>query len=260
MVLFLIYINYIIFYFNTLNYYVLFWGALFFMLYLFLIHYYFIKSKKINQDNTIKDFEIRSSMITLFWYFLFISVLFYLSKYLKLNFSFNFGWTTIIAFVMYIFYHDIYFYFSHRLIHINAIFKFLHLEHHKSKFPNVMSTYNFSIKELIIHVWVIIPIFFFDANIYALFWAILVYDTGNIIWHSWYEFFEWKEITKSKIFTFISLASYHDLHHTHNNWNYALYFSYLDRIFGTYDSKYDLFLSWVKNKNINDDKNYKKFR
>ena len=122
-------------------------------------------------------------------------------------------------------------------MHIPIVYKNSHIVHHKSVYSNIMSAYNFWFFETFIYALALIPIFFFDLNIYAFLWAIFVNDFANILGHSGYELFNNKKTKNNEFFKFIVITSYHDLHHTSNNGNYALYFSYLDKLFNTYDKK-----------------------
>lgn len=237
MILFFIYINYILYNINSLNFNIIFWGFWFFIIYFVLIIFYHKKSRKINKNNSIKKFEINNTIRSLIIYSVFIFLWFYLYDIWAINFDYNFWIETLLWFLLFVMYHDAYFYFWHRFMHIPIIYKYSHVIHHKSVFSNIMSAYNFWFLEIFVYAFAVIPILFFELNIYAFLWAIFINDLWNIIWHSGYEFFKSKNKKNNCIFKFFLITTYHDLHHSSNNWNYELYFWYLDKFFGTSDIK-----------------------
>lgn len=237
MILFLIFLVYILYNIQNLNLYILFFWMLFFILYFIFVRFYHKNSKQINKENSIKWFEIKYSIISLLIYFFIIIWVFYLLENWVISFSLDFWWEVILYLVLFVLYHDVYFYFSHRFMHTPLLYRYGHIQHHKSRYSNIMSAYNFGVLEAFIYVWAIFPIFIFDLNIYAFLWAVFINDFGNIIWHSGYEYFSKKEIRSNKLFRFLATASYHDSHHTNSKGNYSLYFGYLDKLFWTDNNK-----------------------
>lgn len=241
MILPLIYIFYIIFYWNSLNLSIaIIWGV-FFLLYIWAIYYYHQKSHKIspNQEthHKIRKLEIKNNIYSLIIYFFIIGWLFWAYQYDFFNFRFDINiWTFFEAIILVIF-HDAYFFFLHKKLHEWMWYKKVHIDHHKSVYPTILSAYNFHPIEAILYTFAFIPAFFLDLNFYALLFAVFFNDFFNFIGHSGYEIFEKRP--KHWIFNYIVTASYHDLHHTNNKWNYALYFSWWDKLYETYDKKYD---------------------
>jgi len=236
MILFLIYIVYIIWYWWSLNLSIVFYWALFFLFYIAICIFYHKKSIRINKNNSIKKFEIINTIRSLIIYFFIILWIFYLYSIWYIVFDFSVSWYIIVfETILFILYDDAFFYLFHRIMHIPIIYKYSHIVHHRSVYSNIMSAYNFGFLEAFVYAFSITPIFIFHLNIYSFLVAIFINDFANVLWHSWFEMF-YKNKRLDPLW-FFQLTSYHDLHHTKNRSNYALYFSYLDKIFKTYDKR-----------------------
>lgn len=139
--------------------------------------------------------------------------------------------------------HDTYFYFSHRLMHHKALFKWFHLVHHKSTNPSPWAAYAFHPLEAVVEVGIVI-IFLFTIPIHKshlliFFLMMIIY---NVYGHLGYELYP-KDFNKSFIGRWINTSVNHNQHHQYFTGNYGLYFLFWDRIFGTvredYDAKYE---------------------
>lgn len=134
--------------------------------------------------------------------------------------------------------HDAYFYFTHRLMHHPALFKHVHLVHHKSTNPSPWAAYSFHPFEAIIQ-GLIGPILVFTLpmNLYALLGFAIFQITYNVLGHSSIELLP-KGFTKSLLF-WHNTPTHHNMHHRYFNCNYCIYFNWWDRIFGTMHARYD---------------------
>lgn len=139
--------------------------------------------------------------------------------------------------------HDTYFYFSHRLMHHKALFKWFHLVHHKSTNPSPWAAYAFHPLEAIVEVGIVV-IFLFTIPIHKshlviFFLMMIVY---NVYGHLGYELYP-SGFSKSRIGRWINTSVNHNQHHQYFTGNYGLYFLFWDRVFGTvrddYDAKYE---------------------
>src|SRR5436853_320575 len=133
--------------------------------------------------------------------------------------------------------HDAYFYFTHRLMHHPALFKHIHLIHHKSTNPSPWAAYSFHPFEAVIQ-GMIGPILTFTLpmHIYALLGFAIFQITYNVLGHSSIELLP-KGFTRSILF-WHNTPTHHNMHHRYFNWNYCIYFNWWDRIFGTMHPKY----------------------
>lgn len=148
-------------------------------------------------------------------------------------------WYLPVSFLLLIVWHETYFYWVHRLMHVKPFFKYIHLIHHKSTNPSPMAAYSFSISEAFLEVVfmvmfiVVIPAHPLVMLTHALYAMLL-----NIAWHSGYEWFP-SGFTKGRFTKWINTSTHHNMHHSRVNCNYGLYFNFWDRIMGTNHKKYD---------------------
>lgn len=236
--LFFVYIVYIFWNIQELNFNIILFWWLFFSLYFLFIWWYLWKWIRINPKNTLLKMEIQNTIMVFSTYIAIIIWLFILYEKNVIIFHFDLGWYLIPYTIWLIIYHDAFFYFWHRFMHIPLIYKYTHWEHHKSHFANYMSSYNFSFLESLIYVVSLLPIFFIDLNIYWLLIALFANDFVTILWHMWKEIAP-NSYKKSIFYKIFVNTTYHDVHHTHNNGNYSAYFTFWDKILGTYSPSYD---------------------
>ena len=130
--------------------------------------------------------------------------------------------------------HDTYFYWTHRLIHHPRIFKIVHRVHHLSQNPSPWASYSFHPFEAMISVgYIFIIILLFPAHPLALLSALGAMFIFNLLGHLGYEFFPNWFVT-SKVGQWINCSTFHNLHHKNSRHNYGLYFTFWDRLMGTF--------------------------
>lgn len=241
MILFIIFICYIIFSWENLNPYIIIIWILFFGLFAISVYLYEKKSFKLHNKKTPKKIlkmEIKNTIYSFFIYFFIIFWFFYLFQKWIIWFDFSFNFWLIPYTLILILFHDVYFYFVHKLLHTKYFYKNFHLDHHRSVYPTLWSAYNFHPVEAILYVFVALPIFFINLNFFALLFTIFINDFLVLLWHSGYELFEKKP--RNWFFKYFIIVSFHDSHHTRNKWNLWLYFSWWDKLFKTYDEEWEL--------------------
>ena len=125
--------------------------------------------------------------------------------------------------------HDTYFYWTHRLIHHSLLFKHIHKVHHSFKSPTPWASFAFHPLEAIISLG-IIPIILFLIPYHHL--ALLLFVTFltvyNVIIHLG---FPMPGLNRLK---YSNTPEAHDHHHLTSKKNYGLYFTFWDKIMGTY--------------------------
>jgi len=144
--------------------------------------------------------------------------------------------------------HDAYFYWMHRGLHLKKMFKFSHLHHHQSRTPTPWAAYSFSPFEAVTEA-AFVPVYLLflsviGAPIYGLVIALFLVHmiVRNVMGHAGVELFPagW---TRGP-FRWMTTTTHHDLHHSHGNSNFGLYFTWWDRWMGTehpeYLAKFDL--------------------
>jgi Delta7-sterol 5-desaturase len=190
--------------------------------------------------------EIKNAFLVLAIGSLFSSVVYYLSTqgYTKIytNFSEHNAFFGIGGFFILLLIDDTWFYWVHRLLHHPKIFKYIHLEHHKSVDVNPFTSMSFHFMEpFLLTLW-IFPVAFFlptYAPVLGLvqLWGLL----ENIKSHLGYEIYPawWN---KSWL-RFMTSSTHHNMHHNKFNGNYGIHFRIWDRLLKTefkdYETEYD---------------------
>ncbi len=140
--------------------------------------------------------------------------------------------------VLFLFLHDFYFYWTHRLMHHPKIFKHVHLVHHKSTNPSPWAAFSFHPSEAVVQgLFFPMAILLIPIHIKALVVTVLISLLYNVLGHLSIELLP-KGFTRSILF-WHNVPTHHNMHHKYFNANYGLYFNIWDRIGGTLHAKYD---------------------
>lgn len=134
--------------------------------------------------------------------------------------------------------HDTYFYWTHRLMHARRLYKLFHKVHHYSKQPSPWAAYAFAPPEAGVQaLFYVIMVFAIPFHPAVLFAYLIFMIVRNIWGHMGYELLpRWFAHSR---FTFWSTATtHHDLHHETFSYNYALYFTWWDRLLKTEHPQY----------------------
>jgi Delta7-sterol 5-desaturase len=144
----------------------------------------------------------------------------------------------ILSFIMALIFHDFYFYWTHRLMHHERIFKHVHRVHHESTNPSPWAAYSFHPWEALIQALVMpIMVFLYPLHPLVVFLFLTYMIVRNVIGHLGFEIFP-KGFTKNNWLNWTTAVTHHNIHHERSNSNYGLYFSWWDRWMGTEDVKY----------------------
>lgn len=173
---------------------------------------------------------------------------FSLKEYSKLYFDIaERGWWYLGAStLLIIFAHDTYFYWTHRFMHWQPLFRHTHHIHHLSTNPTPWAAFSFHPFEAIIQ-FGISPLLIFIIPLHPIAIATLTSFQMfmNVIGHSGYEVLP-SGFTQSKLFGWLNTPTYHNLHHSKFNCNYSLYFTFWDRLMGTTHPNYDAIFENIK--------------
>ena len=144
------------------------------------------------------------------------------------------SWPTLaLSFVGMIAFNDAWFYFWHRFLHRPGVFKYAHAVHHKSVDVNPFSSYSFhALEAFILGAWSIPVLIFVPLYIPVLATLQVVGLVNNIVAHLGYEFMP-RWFIRVPPFRWLTTSTYHNLHHSRLDGNYALFFRFWDRLFGT---------------------------
>jgi Delta7-sterol 5-desaturase len=158
----------------------------------------------------------------------------------------NLGWTQIykdfaqypvwyvpVSVAAFLFAHDTWFYWTHRLMHRPYWFKLAHAVHHESRPPTAWAAMSF-------HPWealtgaLIIPllVFVIPVHVAALGLVLTIMTVMGITNHMGWEMFP-KFMVNGVLGRFLITATHHQKHHDKYRGNYGLYFRFWDKICGT---------------------------
>jgi len=179
--------------------------------------------------------EIKYSFFTLciyssgVWLFLYWLKYGYTQNYTEIS---EFGWPYFIcSILLMIIVHDTYSYWIHRLIHHKWLFKHVHLLHHKFKNPSPWSAFAFHPFESLLTLG-IIPVVMFLMPWHNL--ALIIFITIIIVYDTFVHLgYNIKEL---KVFKWQNTPKDHDVHHRNSKYNFGLYFTFWDRLMGTYST------------------------
>lgn len=134
--------------------------------------------------------------------------------------------------ILYIVLYEIFFYFSHRLLHTEFFYNSIHYVHHQVRAPTVLSIFCFHPLEVLgyfgFHIGFVMLVPIHPA---ALLISSVFLHQGNVIGHLGYEIFPDK--IKDK-WIYLNTATGHFLHHQLQTCNYGYAFTVLDKAFKTY--------------------------
>ena len=134
--------------------------------------------------------------------------------------------------------HEVYYYFLHRWMHRPKIFKHFHYVHHDSVVTSAWTAFSFHpvesiLQSLIVPVIIILlPLHYGVISIML----IVMTVTANIN-HLHIEIYP-KGFSKNWFGKWWIGSSHHSLHHSKYRFNYGLYFTFMDRLFGTESEDY----------------------
>lgn len=163
----------------------------------------------------------------------------------------DYGWGyLLLSAVIMIFFHDAYFYFVHRLMHLPKIYPLVHKVHHESVDPSPLATFSFHPLEAIMEASVyVVFAFLLPVHLIALWIWQVVQIVLSVIAHLGYEFYP-AGFTRHWLFKYKTPSTHHNMHHARMHGNYGLYFTWWDRILGTefkdYHQTYDAIHQNVK--------------
>ena len=155
----------------------------------------------------------------------------------------NHGWTRVyvswdayplwylpLAPLIYLFAHDSWFFWTHRLMHAPQLFRTMHAVHHASRPPTAWAAMSFHPYEAVTGAVVIpalvllVPIHFAMLGL-----VLLVMTIMGVTNHMGWEMFP-RWLVHSRLGGWLITASHHQRHHEEYRCNYGLYFRFWDRI------------------------------
>lgn len=144
--------------------------------------------------------------------------------------------------------HDTYFYWTHRLLHWQPLYRSIHIRHHKSTNPSPFAAFSFHPIEAFIQIG-LFPFlaFLLPLHIYAIFITVILITLINIMGHLGYEIYP-KGFTRNKFGGVFNASTHHNMHHQYFHCNYGFIFSHWDRLMNTMHQQYHDRFDEIKNR------------
>ena len=182
--------------------------------------------------------EIRQSVSALLLFSAYCLIVYHAARNGATALYFEFAqrpwWWAAAGFAALVVLHDIYFYTTHRLMHLPPLFKTVHAGHHRSLTPTPWSILSFQPLETISQFGFFALVIFFVPLHPATLLAYLLFDgLVNAAGHCGHEFVA-PTSQQHRLLKYLNAVTHHDLHHTRFRYNFGQYFNILDRLFGTF--------------------------
>ncbi len=134
--------------------------------------------------------------------------------------------------------HDAYFYWTHRLMHHRRFFRFFHRLHHRSHNPSPWAAYAFAPAEAAVHaVFLTIFVWLIPLHGSVIYIFLIHMIVRNVLGHAGFELFP-RGFVRLPLAGVLTTVTHHDMHHSDPRGNFALYFTWWDRIIGTEHASY----------------------
>lgn len=142
-------------------------------------------------------------------------------------------WYLPVSLIVYLFAHDTWFYWTHRLFHDPKWFRRAHAIHHSSKPPTAWAAMNFHPIEALSGA-IVIPalVLLIPIHVSMLMTVLAIMTVMGVTNHMGWEIFP-RFLVHSRFGEWVITASHHEKHHEEYTCNYGLYFRFWDKLCGT---------------------------
>ncbi|KHL24677.1 sterol desaturase [Croceibacterium mercuriale] len=142
-------------------------------------------------------------------------------------------WWLPVSLFLYLFAHDTWFYWTHRLMHRPRWFKVMHAVHHASRPPTAWAAMAFHWTESLTGALVIpVLVFLLPVHVSVLSLVLTIMTVMGVTNHMGWEMFP-RALVHSRLGNWLITASHHQRHHEEYKCNYGLYFRFWDHLCGT---------------------------
>lgn len=142
-------------------------------------------------------------------------------------------WYLPLSLFAYLFVHDTWFYWTHRLMHRPKWFRIAHAVHHASRPPTAWAAMSFHPIEALTGA-IVIPllVFLIPIHVAVLGLVLAIMTVMGVTNHMGWEMFP-RAVVHSRVGNWLISASHHQRHHDQYLCNFGLYFRFWDRLCGT---------------------------
>jgi Delta7-sterol 5-desaturase len=197
--------------------------------------------KRFPENKQIKR-EIKDSLISIFIFSLVFVIIIAATKagYTKLYKNINYLgiWYFVLSIPMLVFWHDTWFYWTHRLMHQPRIFRIVHKQHHLSHNPTPWTAFAFHPLEAFAEAGFVFIVFLVPIHPVCLLIVITWQMLFNVYGHMGYELMP-KRVHSSWVGGVFNTSTHHNMHHRLTKGNYGLYFNFWDKIMQTNHPEYE---------------------
>lgn len=152
--------------------------------------------------------------------------------------EYGWGWFAV-SFIVMVLVHDAYFYWTHRLMHHQWLYRWFHRTHHLSTSPTPWAAYAFSPAEALVQAGIGPLVIFTIPTHPAAFSLFMIWQIAfNVLGHCGYEIFP-RWFLRSPLGVVLNSVTHHGQHHEKFRANYGLYFNVWDRLMGTNHASYE---------------------
>jgi Delta7-sterol 5-desaturase len=141
--------------------------------------------------------------------------------------------TAALEVLVYVVCFDAYFYALHRLLHVRTMYQAIHVVHHRSTSPTLLTALAFHpVEALAIMGFMPVAMLLFPIHLVSLVIVSLFLSGSILVAHCGYEVFPrwWQKVP---LLNWYVTPRVHDAHHKRRDCNYAATLSIFDRAFGT---------------------------
>ncbi len=232
---------------STIRYFVM--AGIPFLIVYKLYNKHFVENKIQERLASNKDFlhEIKNSMIAnvLMIAFVLLFTKTFLVQYTQVYMDIGSyaTWYLPVSVLLALLIHDTYFYWMHRLVHTKALYKHIHLVHHKSINPSPFAAFSFHFLEAILEAGaIVVIIFLIPIHPIAILSFVLTSFAINVYGHLGFEVAP-RWFRHTFLFEIFNTSVHHNMHHSKFVGNFGLYTRIWDRVMGTeypdYVKEYD---------------------
>ncbi|MEO5688596.1 MAG: sterol desaturase family protein [Burkholderiaceae bacterium] len=156
----------------------------------------------------------------------------------------KYGWAwLLLSLPLMLVFHDFYFYWTHRLLHTRWLFRHIHGVHHRSRNPSPWAAFAFHPAEALVNTMVLpIMLLVVPLNEWVVFAFAIHQIVRNTHGHAGVESLP-RGFARHWLGGRFVTTTHHHLHHETAQGNYGLWFTWMDRWFGTeradYLARYD---------------------
>ncbi|MDZ7588754.1 MAG: sterol desaturase family protein [Parasphingorhabdus sp.] len=142
-------------------------------------------------------------------------------------------WLLPLSLMAYLFLHDSWFYWTHRLFHSPRWFRLAHAVHHESRPPTAWAAMSFHPIEAISGAFVIpLLVFLIPIHVAMLGLVLAVMTLMGVTNHMGWDIFP-RGLVNGSLGRWLITATHHEKHHQAYRGNYGLYFRFWDKVCGT---------------------------